>query len=224
MRKLKRFLFVILLLAGLFAIWVEVANRNSKNMTYRQKILKTIYPAFMWLNRVTGKRQSTMQQDKIPPMSFYDLRVTLNNGKELSFADFKGKKVLLVNTASNCGYTNQYTDLQKLYEQEKQGLVIIGFPANDFLEQEKGSDDQIAEFCKLNYGVSFPLAKKSIVIKGSGQNAVYQWLTDPAKNGWNDKQPEWNFSKYLVDENGLLKGYYSPSYSPMGKEFLEALK
>lgn len=224
MRKLKRFLIVILLIAGCFAIWVEIANRNSKNMTYRQKILKTVYPVFMWLSRVTGSRHSSLVNDKTPAVSFYDLQATLNNGSLLSFAALKGKKVLLVNTASNCGYTDQYAALQKLFEEQKEKLVVIGFPANDFMQQEKGSDEQIAEFCKVNYGVSFQLVKKSSVIKGPDQNPVYQWLTDPAKNGWNEKQPEWNFSKYLIDENGVLKGYYSPSISPMSKEFMDALK
>ena len=223
MRKLKRFLFVILLLAGLFAIWVEVANRNSKNMTYRQKILKTIYPAFMWLNRVTGKRQSTMQQDKIPPMSFYDLRVTLNNGKELSFADFKGKKVLLVNTASNCGYTNQYTDLQKLYEQEKQGLVIIGFPANDFLEQEKGSDDQIAEFCKLNYGVSFPMFEK-IEVNGKNTHPIFKYLKSKLPGSFFIKTIKWNFTKFVIDKNGKAIKRFSPTTGTEEiKEYLQKI-
>lgn len=214
MRKLKKLLFVILILAGLFAIWVEIVNRNSSNMTYRQKILKTVYPVIMWITKITGANRSAVKNDKTAPMSFYDLHIILNDGKELSFADLKGKKLLLVNTASNCGYTDQYAELQQLSEQMKDKLVVIGFPANDFKEQEKGSDEEIAQFCKKNYGVTFLLAKKSSVIKGPDQNLVYQWLTDPAKNGWNDKQPEWNFSKYVIDEIGVLKGYYGPSVSP----------
>jgi glutathione peroxidase len=215
MRKLKKLLFVIIVLAGLFAIWVEIANRNSTNMTYKQKILKTLYPAFMWITKATGTKRSAITNDKPAPMSFYDLHITLNDGNELSFADLKGKKVLLVNTASNCGYTDQYTELQELSEKMKDKLVVIGFPANDFKEQEKGSDEEIAQFCKKNYGVSFMLAKKSSVIKGADQHPVYQWLTDPSMNGWNDKQPEWNFSKYIIDETGKLKGYYGPSISPL---------
>ncbi len=214
MRKLKRFLVVIFILIGVFASWVEIVNRNSKNMSYRQKILKTVYPAFMWISKLTGSHRSSVTNNKTASMSFYELHVTLNNGKELSFADLKGKKLLLVNTASNCGYTDQYAELQSLSEKMKDKLVVIGFPANDFKEQEKGSDEEIAEFCKVNYGVTFLLAKKSSVIKGAAQNPVYQWLTDPAKNGWNDKQPEWNFSKYVIDEKGELKGYYGPSVAP----------
>jgi glutathione peroxidase len=224
MRKLKKTLVVIVVLVGIFAIYVEIVNRNSRNMTYRQKVLKAIYPAVMWFTRLTGSKNSNIKNDKTPVMAFHTLHFILNNGKEFSFEELKGKKVLLVNTASNCGYTNQYEELEQLSELKKEGLVVIGFPANDFKEQERGSDEQIAEFCKVNYGVTFPLARKSSVIRGADQNPVYQWLTDPAKNGWNSKQPEWNFSKYLIDEKGVLRNYFGPSISPMSNELLNALK
>jgi glutathione peroxidase len=129
----------------------------------------------------------------------------------------------LVNTASNCGYTNQYEELQQLYEQYNNRLVILGFPSNDFKEQEKGNDDEIARFCKINYGVTFPLMKKSVVIKGAGQNPVFQWLSDAAQNGWNTKTPSWNFSKYLVNESGMLTHYFDPAISPLSKEVLAAI-
>ena len=135
----------------------------------------------------------------------------------------KGKKVMLVNTASDCGYTDQYDDLQKLYEEYKDKLVVIGFPANDFKEQEKGTDEEIAQFCKLNFGVTFPLMKKSSVIKGPQQNEVFKWLTDSAKNGWNNKPPSWNFSKYIVNEEGVLTNYFGSSISPMSKDVLKAI-
>lgn len=141
----------------------------------------------------------------------------------MQFASLKGKKVLLVNTASDCGYTNQYEDLQKLYEQSNGKLMIIAFPANDFKEQEKGDDSQIAAFCKINFGVTFPVAKKSSV-KGHNKNNVFDWLSDKNKNGWNNKQPSWNFSKYLVDERGVLTHYFDPAISPDSKEIMEALK
>jgi len=130
---------------------------------------------------------------------------------------------LLVNTASDCGYTNQYDDLQKLYEENKDKLVIIGFPANDFKEQEKGSDEEIAQFCKLNFGVSFPLMKKSTVIKSPQQNTIFQWLTDSTKNGWNNKPPRWNFTKYLVNEEGMLTDYFGSSIPPMSKDVIDAI-
>ena len=193
-------------------------------MTYRQKILKAVYPAWMWWSRLTGINKTELFNKTVqPPVSFYSLKAILNNGNELDFSTLKGKKVLLVNTASECGYTNQYDDLQKLYEKYNNSLVVIGFPANDFKQQEKATDDEIAQFCKLNYGVTFPLIKKSVVIKNDQQHEVFQWLTDAAKNGWNNKQPSWNFSKYLVNENGVLTNYFGPSISPLSKDVLTAI-
>ena len=129
---------------------------------------------------------------------------------------------MIVNTASNCGYTNQYAELQKLYEHSREDLTIIAFPANDFKEQEKGSNEEIAQFCKINYGVSFPLAKKSSVVKGANQNKVFEWLTHKELNGWNDKQPSWNFSKYLIDEEGNLTHYFDPAVSPLSEQVVRA--
>ena len=156
--------------------------------------------------------------------SLYDLSVQLNTGNTLRFDSLKGKKILIVNTASNCGYTNQYEDLEKLHEKYKDKLAVIGFPANDFKEQEKGTDEEIAEFCKLNFGVQFPLAKKSTVIKGPEQNKVFEWLTNKNENGWNDQQPTWNFSKYLIDERGVLTHFFDPSLSPMSNEIISAIQ
>lgn len=225
MRKLKRILLLLLLLIAAFVIYVEIVNRNTRHMTYRQKVLKAVYPALMWWTKLRGKNTTALSnRDKQPPVSFYTLKMTANNGSETDFAAFKGKKIMLVNTASNCGYTDQYNELQRLYEANQDKLVIIGFPANDFKEQEKGTDEEIAQFCKLNYGVTFPLMKKSQVIKGTTQNPVFQWLTDSAKNGWNNKQPSWNFSKYLVNENGILTNYFGPSVSPLSSDITNALK
>jgi len=226
MRKLKRLIIVLLLLITVFVVYVEIINRNSKNMTYRQKVLKAVYPAFMWITKLTGTNTKKMENEsaKSPVVSFYDLSATQIDGKELRFADFKGKKLLLVNTASDCGYTNQYADLQKLYDQFKDKLLVIGFPANDFKEQEKGTDEEIAQFCQKNYGVTFPIMKKSVVIKSAQQNPVYQWLTDSSKNGWCNQQPGWNFSKYLVDENGVLTNYFDPSVSPLSNEITDKLR
>src|SRR5258705_9064820 len=130
---------------------------------------------------------------------------------------------MLVNTASDCGYTGQYDALQKLYEQNEGRLVIIGFPANDFKQEEKGTDEEIAQFCKLNFGVSFPLMKKSVVVKTAEQNEVFKWLTDSAKNGWNNKPPSWNFTKYIVNEEGVLTNYFGSSVSPAGKDVKNAI-
>jgi glutathione peroxidase len=223
MNKLKRFFFVLVVILAAFAVYVEIVNRNSKNMTYRQKVLKAVYPAMMWFTKLTGKNTKELSGDKQPPVSFYSLKTTLNNGDTLDFAGLKGKKVLLVNTASDCGYTNQYSDLQKLAEEQKDKLLVIGFPANDFKEQEKGTDEEIAQFCKMNFGISFPLAQKSVVIRSAQQNSVFQWLTDPSRNGWNSKQPSWNFTKYLVDEEGKLTNYFGPSVSPLNKDIIDAV-
>jgi glutathione peroxidase len=194
-------------------------------MTIRQKFLKLVYPIFTWLGRVTGRRSKVFANESPahPPQSLYNLSIDLNNGQSLSLSNYKGKKILFVNTASDCGYTDQYDELQKLYETNKDKLVIIGFPANDFKEQEKGSDEEIEQFCRINYGVTFPLAKKSSVKPGHDQNPVFQWLSDKNKNGWTNKKPSWNFSKYLVNEEGVLTNYFDPSISPTSKEVIDAV-
>lgn len=177
--------------------------------------MKIIYPLWMAFTRLAGKRSSILKNNKTakPGVSFYDLKAVMNNGQVLAFSSLKGKKVLMVNTASNCGYTNQYEALQELHEKFKDKLVVIGFPSNDFKEQEKGNDEEIAAFCKLNFGVTFLLAKKSVVT-GDDQNEIFKWLSDKNKNGWNDQQPTWNFSKYLVSEDGVLLQYFDPGISP----------
>jgi glutathione peroxidase len=223
---LKKTFIVLLMLLITFSGYVYVVTANTKNMTIRQRVLKAVYPAVTWFGRVTGKNSKVFTNDStlVPKQSLYDLSITLNNGQTIPLSTYKGKKILLVNTASDCGYTDQYEDLQKLYEENKDSLVIIGFPANDFKEQEKGTDEDIAQFCKLNYGVTFPLAKKSSVVPGADQNPVFQWLTDKTKNGWTSKKPSWNFSKYLVNENGTLVNYFDPSISPTGSEVKAAIK
>ena len=221
MRLLKKLLIIIGVIIIAFATYIIIINLNSVNMTPRQKVLKAIYPAFMWL---TGKKAKQFSNDKAQSsVSFYSLKPVLNNGTVYDLSQLKGKKVLLVNTASDCGYTNQYDDLQKLYEQQKDKLVILGFPANDFKEQEKGSDEDIAQFCKINFGVTFPLMKKSTVIKGAEQNEVFKWLSNSSLNGWSNKQPSWNFSKYLVNEEGILTNYFDPSISPISDEVISAI-
>ena len=224
MKKLKRLLLVVLILAAAFFIYVEVTNRNSKNMTYRQKVLKAIYPATMWLAKLSGKNSTKLSNSKYPSVSFYNLKAVKNNGDTINFSSFLGKKVLIVNTASECGYTGQYADLQKLSEQYKDKLVVLGFPANDFKEQEKGTDEEIATFCKANFGVTFPLMKKSIVVKSPYQNPVYQWLSEESKNGWNNKVPSWNFAKYIINEKGILTNYFESSISPLSNDIIKAIE
>lgn len=140
-------------------------------------------------------------------------------GKEIDFADFKGKKILVVNVASECGYTPQYAQLQELYETFKHKLVVIGMPSNDFGGQEPGSNHSIAHFCKMRYGVSFPMTTK-VHIKGPDVHPIYQWLTRESENGVMDSEVTWNFQKYLLDENGQLIGTYAPSSSPFDELIL----
>lgn len=198
---------------------------NTTSMTIRQRIMKFLYPLLMKLTKATGKNSKVLHNTNDQPMtSIYDLSVQLNNGKELKLGQYKGKKLLLVNTASNCGYTNQYDDLQALYKKFSGNLEIIGFPANDFHEQEKGTDEEIAQFCKINFGVTFPLVKKSVVVPAPDQHPVYKWLTNKEENGWNEQAPTWNFSKYLLDENGHLTDYFDPSVSPLSNEVVTAVE
>jgi len=195
-------------------------------MTGRQRILKIVYPLWIALTKLMGRNTKILANQKNikPAQSIYDLSVALNNGNVLPLQSFRGKKLLLVNTASNCGYTNQYEDLQKLYQQFNNQLQIIAFPANDFKEQEKGNDADIAQFCQVNFGVTFPLAKKSVVIPAGDQNNIFKWLTDKSKNGWNEQPPSWNFSKYLVNEQGTLTHYFDPSVSPLSEDVIKAVE
>jgi glutathione peroxidase len=194
-------------------------------MTTRQRLLKLVYPAWIWWLNKTSKNAKILSHAPVnPPVSFYSLKGIMNNGKEFDLEQLKGKKIMLVNTASDCGYTGQYDDLQKLSEKYKDNLEVIGFPANDFKEQEKGTDEEIASFCKINFGVSFPLMKKSSVKKGPEQNPIFQWLSDPEKNGWSKQQPSWNFCKYLVDEEGRLTHYFASTIEPLSTHITSVLK
>lgn len=223
-KKIKRISLFILILMVSFIAYVEIVNRNSINMTTRQKFLKAVYPVWMWF---AGKKdlntKNLSNQKSVPAVSFYSLSDTAIDGTAFDFEKLRGKKVMLVNTASDCGYTGQYDDLQKLSELYKDKLVVIGFPANDFKEQEKGTDEEIAAFCKKNFGVNFPLMRKSSVIKGIGQNKIFQWLTDSSQNGWNNEQPSWNFCKFIVDEEGRLTNFFGSTIEPLGKEVKAAL-
>jgi glutathione peroxidase len=207
-------------------IYFFFVNRNSREMTGKQKIMKTIYPLITGVTRLFGKNSDVFvnTDHKVPVQSVYDLPVKLNSGSQLNLKDLSGKKILVVNTASDCGYTRQYEELQELQTKYAGKLQVIGFPANDFSEQEKGSDEEIMRFCKLNYGISFPLSTKTVVIKSENQDPVFKWLSDKSLNGWNDKAPSWNFSKYLINEKGTLTHYFDPSVSPLGHNMIEAVE
>jgi glutathione peroxidase len=146
--------------------------------------------------------------------SIHQFKVTDLNGKEFDFASLKGKKVLIVNTASECGLTPQYKDLEAIYSKYKdKNFVVIGFPANNFGAQEPGSNQEIAKFCQMNYGVTFPMMAK-ISVKGSDMHPIYQFLTQKSKNGLQDSEVDWNFQKYLINENGQLVKVLSPRVLP----------
>ncbi|MEO6229045.1 MAG: glutathione peroxidase [Ferruginibacter sp.] len=154
--------------------------------------------------------------------SIYDFKVEGLDGKTIDFASFKGKKILIVNTASECGFTPQYEGLQELYEKHKDKLVIVGFPANNFGGQEPGSNTQIKEFCKKNYGVTFPMAAK-ISVKGADVAPIYQWLCNKSENGVLDAEIKWNFNKFLLDENGHLIAKFDSKVTPMSDELVSKL-
>ncbi len=150
--------------------------------------------------------------------SFYDFKVASLDGKTIDFSKFKGKKVLVVNTASKCGYTPQYADLQKLYDKYQGKLVIVGFPANNFGEQEPGSNEDIGAFCKKNYGVTFPMAEK-VSVKGDDIHPIFKYLTEEAKKmGTADPVVRWNFTKFLIDEKGKLVKVFPSKVNPMSEE------
>lgn len=157
------------------------------------------------------------------PSTIYEFKVSgLDSGTTIDFSQFKGKKILIVNTASKCGFTPQYEQLEKLYQSHKDKLVIVGFPANNFLWQEPGNDKEIRSFCTKNYGVTFPMASK-ISVKGRDMAPIYRWLTEKKFNHFENSSVHWNFQKYLIDEKGNLIAVFSSSTEPMSKEVLEAI-
>jgi glutathione peroxidase len=157
------------------------------------------------------------------PTSVYEFKVTGLDGKTIDLSGFKGKKILIVNTASKCGFTPQYADLEKLYTQYQSKLVIIGFPANNFGQQEPGTSQEITEFCTKNYGVTFPMAEKSDVV-GDSISPLFRYLTDEAhKLGVADPVVKWNFTKFLVDENGKLIAVFPSKVKPTDDQITKYL-
>jgi glutathione peroxidase len=154
--------------------------------------------------------------------SFYEFTVNSLTGEPVSLEQFRGKKIILLNVASKCGYTPQYADWEKFYSENKEEVVILGFPCNDFMGQEPGSASDIADFCQKNYGVSFPMFEK-VHVKGDKKSPIYQWLTDPVQNGWNSQEPSWNFCKYLINEKGELTHFFASKVKPSSEEFIAAI-
>lgn len=156
------------------------------------------------------------------PKSIYDFKVKTLDGQELSLSKYKGKKMLIVNVASECGYTPQYKNLQALSEQYKDKLVVVGFPANNFGGQEPGSSSEIRSFCTKNYGVTFPMMEK-ISVKGGDMHPLYKWLSTKEENGSCSEAPTWNFCKYLIDENGKVLKFFNSKTDPLSKDITSLL-
>lgn len=190
------------LLGFLVLSFVRCMENNAQNKTY-----------------TSSKNATPMEKQSI-----YQFKVTDLSGNEFDFSSLKGKKIIVVNTASKCGLTPQYRDLQAIYEEYKdKNVVIVGFPANNFMSQEPGTSAEIATFCERNYGVTFPMMDK-ISVKGSDMAPIYQFLTQKSKNGLQDSEVQWNFQKYLIDENGYLAKVVSPQTAPTSPEIVNWLK
>ncbi|MDD2986569.1 glutathione peroxidase [Flavobacterium sp.] len=170
------------------------------------------------LTVANSKTEVSMKQ------TIYSFKVEDIDGRTFDFASLKGKKIMVVNTASKCGLTPQYKDLQALYEKYgSTNFVIVGFPANDFMKQEPGTNEEIGAFCQKNYGVTFPMMSK-ITVKGKEMHPLYQFLTQKSQNGLEDSEVEWNFQKYLLNEQGELEKVISPRTNPMDDEITNWLK
>jgi len=177
---------------------------------------------YLLLKSFSPKGVSTRPKNTTIPAnarSFYDFKLKSIEGKEIDFSIYTGKKVLIVNTASECGYTPQYDELQHLHEAHGSKVTLLGFPANNFGGQEPGTNTEIGAFCRKNFGVTFQLFEKVDVT----DNELYKWLSDENQNGWNSEAPTWNFCKYLINEKGELVKYYSSAVNPMSDEILKML-
>jgi glutathione peroxidase len=186
--------------------------------SFIKKFMKKIVLLFLliMMNSLAVNAQSTP--------TIYQFKVKDLSGKTFDFASLKGKKILVVNTASKCGYTPQYEQLEAIYKKYKgENFVIVGFPANNFGSQEPGTNAEIATFCKANYGVTFPMMSK-ISVKGSDMNEVYQFLTKKSKNGLKDSNVEWNFQKYLINEKGQLEQVYLSGVEPNDEKIINWIK
>lgn len=177
---------------------------------------------FIACTSATNKKTTEMEMTTAH-QTIYDFKVPALDGSTIDFSAYKGKKILIVNTASQCGYTPQYEGLEKLYEAHKDKLVIVGFPANNFGEQEPGTNAEIQQFCKKNYSVTFPMAAKVDVV-GEKQHPLFSWLTNKQQNGVLDAEVKWNFTKFLVDENGKLLASFPSKVKPGDDQILNYLK
>ena len=190
-------------------------------------MIKLITISFTLLSCVTNTNPSILNKEltatsPIIAKSIYDFKVEALDGSTIDFSKFKGKKILIVNTASACGYTPQYEGLEALYKKYQDKLIIVGFPANNFGGQEPGTNGEIKEFCKKNYGVTFPMAAK-VSVKGDDTAPIFKWLCSKEENGVTDAEIKWNFGKFLLDEKGNLIEYFPSKIEPMSDEITKKL-
>jgi glutathione peroxidase len=198
----------------------------KKNIMKKIILLLSVISLYSCQNQAQNKVAPIRNSKELvmEKQTIYQFKVKDLEGNDFDFASLKGKKILVVNTASKCGLTPQYKQLEAIYNQYKnQNFVIVGFPANNFMQQEPGSNKEIAEFCERNYGVTFPMMEK-ISVKGTDMNAVYQFLTQKSKNGLKDSEVEWNFQKYLINEKGELDKVVAPQVLPTDAEIVDWIK
>lgn len=190
-----------------------------------QKLFILLVSAGILFQSCTNQKSEVPQSKTQNPMekNIYSFKVEGLDGKEINFADFKGKKILIVNTASECGFTPQYADLEQLSKEYKDKLVVVGFPANNFGGQEPGTNEEIGAFCQKNFGVTFPLAAK-VSVKGDDTAPIFKFLTEKEENGVKNTSIMWNFTKFLLDENGRLIDSFVSTTKPTSESITKYLK
>ncbi|PSR54543.1 glutathione peroxidase [Adhaeribacter arboris] len=198
---------ILLLLSALFSCQQQATNAKEQTANLNETIMETAATA-----PVEGNKPSV-----------YDFKFKSLQGEEINLNEYKGRKLLLVNVASECGFTPQYKELQQLYDQYAGKVVVIGFPANDFGGQEPGSNQEIATFCEKNYGVTFPVVEK-ITVTGPNQHPLYKFLSHKSLNGVTDEAPSWNFCKYLINEEGKVVQFFPSKVTPLSSELIAAIQ
>lgn len=190
----------------------------SGRRTLRQLFMHYFQHAVRWvLNIVSPSRKKILERRNVKAgSSIYELKIETLKGEKISLLTFRGKYILIVNSASDCGYTSQYDLLEKLQERYRSNLVVLAFPSGDFKNQEFEKNEDIKTFCERNFSLTYLVMKKSNV-KGKEANELFHWCADEKQNGWNTQPPSWNFCKYLIDKNGNLIGYYASGISPLNK-------
>ena len=189
----------------------------------KSKLVVPVIISLLLFSCMANDETITRPKDATAGTDFYAFKIPSLDGDTIDFSIYKGKKVLIVNTASKCGFTPQYEELQKLHAKYGDKVAVLGFPCNQFGGQEPGGSKDIQEFCKKNYGVTFQMFEK-VDVKGDHQHPLYQWLTDKNKNGWNEKTPTWNFCKYLINEKGELVKFYGSTVSPTGAKIVQEIE